>query len=434
MKKAVHIYLSPFEHESRILKEVITLIDSKIIDSILIIAAWKEGLKEEESIYPGIRVKRIKLGSFDIIKNIKIILSKLGVLRPIETSLGTNTSTMLFNSDSKKSSLNISFFKQFKIAISKSFYFIITGFLDTVRTLRICLIIIRFNPTFLNVHHVDLLNLSALKIFLKKMKVIYDTHELETETQGCVGIVGERRRFREAKYIKYVDYTIVVTPSIEQWYRNAYNLTNITTVRNVPFYQDVSGFDKNYYKNKFNLKPNDIVFLYQGALFTGRGLKYLLDSFAKINNSKYSIVFMGYGEFKDAICEYALKYENIFYHDPVPPDRILQHTVSADVGIALTENVCLSYYYGLGNKIFEYTMAEVPLMVSNMIDMANYVSSNKIGWVVDSFEIDDIVRSIKEIPQKITPELIDNIKKAKKENNWDIEKLNMIEAYNILSN
>jgi hypothetical protein len=86
------------------------------------------------------------------------------------------------------------------------------------------------------------------------MKVIYDTHELETETQGCVGLVGVKRRRKEAKFIVDVDYTIVVTPSIEKWYRNAYELKNIVTVRNVPLYHEVDGFDKDYYKKKFNLK------------------------------------------------------------------------------------------------------------------------------------------------------------------------------------
>jgi glycosyltransferase involved in cell wall biosynthesis len=434
MKRAVHIYLSTFEHESRILKEVITLIDSKIVDAILIIAVWKEGLMEEETIYPGIRVKRIKLGSFDIIKNVKIILTYFGFSYSTKTTFEGDTISNGEEFNSNKSFSGISPFRRFKVNLVKMGYFIVTGFLDIIRTLRICLIIIRFNPNFLNIHHVDLLNLSALKGILRNMKVIYDTHELETETQGCVGIVGEKRRSREAKYIKYVDFTIVVTPSIEVWYRNMYNLVNITTVRNVPFYQDVSEFDKNYYKNKFNLKLDDVVFLYQGALFTGRGLMHLLKSFAQINDPKYSIVFMGYGEFKNTICEYASKYSNIFYHDPVPPDRILQHTVSADVGIALTENVCLSYYYGLGNKIFEYTMAEVPLMVSNMLDMATYVSSNKIGWVVESFEIEDIVQSIKEIPCQISPELIENIRNAKKVNNWEVESTYMIEAYKSLSN
>jgi hypothetical protein len=74
-------------------------------------------------------------------------------------------------------------------------------------------------------------------------------------------------------------------------------------------------------------------------------------------------------------------------------------------------------------------MAEVPLFVSNMIDMADYVNLNKIGWVADSFDIQDIVDEIKKIPDRFTPQLTENIKKAKLENNWEIESRKMLEAY-----
>ncbi len=138
---------------------------------------------------------------------------------------------------------------------------------------------------------------------------------------------------------------------------------------------------------------------------------------------------MGYGDLKDVIIQHEKKYENIFFHDPVHPDKILQYTASADVGVALIENVCLSYYYSLANKIFEYTMAEVPLFVSNMVDMADYVNSNQIGWVVDSFDIQDIVNEIKAIPDRLLPQISENIKKTKLENNWEIESQKMLKVY-----
>lgn len=436
MKRAVHIYLSTFEYESRILKEIKTLVDNKIVDEIIVIATWKEGLKTEEIIYPGIRVKRIKLSSFGIVRSLKAILTKFGGSRKNQSVLAENpsiqvtTATGTSNGTVVDKKLAVSGIKKAATHVIDGISGVSRAISSTMRTLRICYIILSNNPIFLNIHHVDLLHFAWLKKLSKRMKVIYDTHELETETQGCIGVSGVKRRKKEARFIVDVDYTIVVTPSIDLWYRNAYGIKNIVTVRNVPLYQDICDFDKGYYKKKFNLKPTDTVFLYQGALFYGRGIMYLLRSFAAINDPKYSMVFMGYGEFEETIKEYDKKYTNIFYHEAVPPDKILKHTASADVGVALTENVCLSYYYGLGNKIFEYTMAEVPLFVSNMVDMADYVTSNKIGWVAESFEIQDIVDEIKKIPNRFTPQLAENIKKAKMENNWEIESQKMIQAYN----
>ncbi len=438
MKRAIHIYLSPFEYESRILKEVMTLVDNKVVDEILVIATWKKGLKSEEIIYPGIRVKRIKLSSLGILKPVKAILAKFRVSRKNQTVLAENpdfkdtTAIGTFNGPVVDKKPSVSGIKKAAAHVIDGVWAVMRTILGIVTILQICYIILANKPTFLNIHHVDLLHFAWLKKLSKRMKFIYDTHELETETQGCVGLVGVRRRRKEAKFIVDVDYTIVVTPSIEKWYRNAYGIKNIVTVRNVPLYHEVDGFDKDYYKKKFNLKLSDTVFLYQGALFKGRGIPHLLESFAGINDQRYSMVFMGYGELKELIIQYAEKYDNIFYHDPVHPDKILQHTASADVGVALIENVCLSYYYSLANKIFEYTMAEVPLFVSNMVDMADYVTSNQIGWVADSFEIQDIVDEIKAIPDRFTPQLAENIKKAKLENNWEIESQKMLEVYRSL--
>jgi glycosyltransferase involved in cell wall biosynthesis len=435
MKRAVHIYLSTFEYESRILKEIKTLVDNKIVDEVLVIATWKKGLKSEEIIYPGIRVKRIKVSSLGILKPVKAILVKFRISRKNQSVIAENhdvqgtVATGTFNGPVVDKKLTVSAIKKAVTPVVDGILAVTRTIMGIVTTLQICYIIMVNKPIFLNIHHVDLLNFAWLKKLSKRMKVIYDTHELETETQGCIGLSGVKRRRKEARFIEDVDYTIVVTPSIELWYRNAYGIKNIVTVRNVPLYHQVDGFDKDYYKKKFNLKLTDTVFLYQGALFKGRGISHLLKSFAAINDQRYSMVFMGYGEFKDVITEYAEKYNNIFYHDPVHPDKILQHTASADVGVALIENVCLSYYYSLANKIFEYTMAEVPLFVSNMVDMADYVNSNKIGWVADSFDIQDIVDEIKKIPDRFTPQLTENIKRAKLENNWEIESQKMLEAY-----
>jgi glycosyltransferase involved in cell wall biosynthesis len=435
MKRAIHIYLSPFEYESRILKEVKTLIEYKIVDEILVIAAWKVGLKSEEIIYPGIRVKRIKLSSLGITDAIKAILAVFRVSSKNQQTLAENhdfqvtEENLTFNVHFAGNKSIVSRIKRAAMPFVDGISAFMRNIFRIVTTLRICFIILINKPIFLNIHHVDLLHFAWLKKFSKRLKVVYDTHELETETQGCVGLQGVNRRRKEAKFIVDVDFTIVVTPSIEKWYRKAYGLENIVTIRNVPFYQEVEGLNKNYFKDKFGLNKEDYVFLYQGGLFHGRGLIHLLEAFAEINSKKFSVVFMGYGELKNRIFAYTSKYENIFFHEAVAPDVILQYTVAADVGVALTENVCLSYYYGLGNKIFEYTMAEVPLLVSNMIDMADYVSSNQIGLVVPSFEIDDIIKSIKQITRIINTQLHENIKKAKIENNWEIESQLMLDGY-----
>ena len=55
-----------------------------------------------------------------------------------------------------------------------------------------------------------------------------------------------------------------------------------------------------------------------------------------------------------------------------------------DLGLSLEEDVCLAYRFALPNKIFDYIHAEIPVLVSNLPEMANIVNKYKIGSVLSS--------------------------------------------------
>lgn len=76
---------------------------------------------------------------------------------------------------------------------------------------------------------------------------------------------------------------------------------------------------------------------------------------------------MGYGALQDEIINITKVYKNIFFQ-PAVPHNIPDYTSSADVGISSLVDLssCLSYYYSLPNKIFEYLMAELPIIVPNV--------------------------------------------------------------------
>jgi len=113
----------------------------------------------------------------------------------------------------------------------------------------------------------------------------------------------------------------------------------------------------------------------------GRGIEILLDTFKTIDDEKSIIVFMGYGPLEDLIKVADKNYKNIYFHKAVTPDILLDYTSSADFGILFYENNCLNHYYCSPNKMFEYLMAEIPVIVSNLYEMKRLVEKNKIGVV-----------------------------------------------------
>ena len=289
-RKAIHIYPSVFENESRILKETMSLITHEIVDEVIVIAQGKDGLTDFEEFDTKRFVYRIRPRFRRGKKLVKWL--KYPIL----------------------------FIKLMDVLI------------QVIRIVR------RAKPVYFNIHHVSLLPLIPLvRLVSRKTQMIYDTHELETETNGLPA--GKKKLFKlyEKWFIKSCRLLIVVGPAIEQWYKNEYKIDNVITVMNCPFYQKVD--KKDYFRNEFGIPKNAKIFIYQGALFAGRGLEEQLEAFAKINNEAFHIVFMGYGPMAETIKTAAVKYPNIHFKQAVHPSIILEYTSSADVGIAFTEKV-----------------------------------------------------------------------------------------------
>jgi glycosyltransferase involved in cell wall biosynthesis len=82
--------------------------------------------------------------------------------------------------------------------------------------------------------------------------------------------------------------------------------------------------------------------------------------------------------------------EKIQFTGRLPPEELLQYTVQADLGISLEEKLGLNYYYALPNKLFDYVQARIPVLVSDLPEMASIVLEYGIGKIShthDPFEL-----------------------------------------------
>ncbi|MEN6508295.1 MAG: glycosyltransferase, partial [Smithella sp.] len=234
-----------------------------------------------------------------------------------------------------------------------------------------------------NCHSLSVLPLCAVLKIRHKAKLVYDTHELETETANSAGFRKLLAKMTERVLVPFIDKVVVVNSDIARWYQNHYRLEGkISIIQNVPYRRNLNLYRSRAFRDRFGIGDEDIIFLYQGVLSAGRGISLLLDVFSQLDKSKH-LVMLGYGPLAGCIQEYEKKRDNIHYHKAVPPGDLNELTSSADVGLSVIENICLSYYLCLPNKIFEYLNCGLPIIVSGFPGMGGFVDKYRCGWKVD---------------------------------------------------
>lgn len=370
-KKVVSIVLNNFFNDSRVLKEALTL--KKAGYGLVVVALHEEPLKENE-VVNGINVHRIKLKTRNWSKNKIIQLIK---------------------------------YFEFLYKVVKKYK----------------------NIDVVHCHDLNALPVGVLikKYYNKHVKVVYDAHEYETESNGVSGFYKRIVKQIEKKLIKNVSEIITVSDSIANEYAKLYNIKKPTVVLNTPRYQKVAK-SKNLFRNIFNIDEDKSIFLYQGNLTKGRGVESLLEAFSNMD-SKFVIIFMGYGILEGTIKEYQNKYSNIFFKEAVSPNILLDYTSSADYGVSLIEDICLSYRYCLPNKMFEYLMAGLPLIVSNLPEMKKIVVDYGVGIVADNNTEEGLKNALYDIVTRNKNNLVNNTIRVTKLFNWEEQEKILLDVY-----
>jgi len=258
--------------------------------------------------------------------------------------------------------------------------------------------VIKVKPDIVHCNDTLVLPIGFLvKVFMKS-KLIYDAHELESNRNGLSPFLGLLTLWVEKLLWHSVDGLIVVSPSIQKWYNENIGAKLSAIVLNSPIIEmpkeGCNSKQSGYLKSTFNIPEDRKVFLYIGILGKGRGIELALNAF-KEKSVRSHLVFLGYGEMSAFLKAESKKYQNIHVHDAVPHEKVVSVAQSADVGLCLIENVSLSDYYCLPNKLFEYCFAGVPVLASNFPEISSVVEQYKLGMVttLDTVSVRAVINS-----------------------------------------
>lgn len=238
-------------------------------------------------------------------------------------------------------------------------------------------------------------------------RLLYDMREFNFAL-GPLAQRPLRQKFiewSERRLLRHVDLITVSGPLDakvveERFHRKA------EVILNVPPYQPAQRTTR--LRDTFTIPSDDTIVLYQGVVHHGRGLEPFLRAMPFLPNVHLCV--LGDGPAKRALQEVSREcgvQDRTHWHASVPYDELHSWTCSADLGLCLIEPISMSYEYALPNKLFEYMMAGIPSIVTDLPALHEMIMREPVGMLVNrTLSATDIVDAMTRIRQPITYEAL----------------------------
>ena len=258
--------------------------------------------------------------------------------------------------------------------------------------------------------------------------LIYDSHELwpHRNRLDASRLKTFMLHWGDRFFARRADGVITVSPSIANHMEQKYGVRQVTVIRNTPPLAlraaPPAAADMSHLPH-----PR---YLYLGGVFANRGLEQIIKSLAYVERGVLVAVGPSRPAFQTELEALATKLgvrDRVSFVGTVPEETVVATASQCDVGLSLIQNFCLSYYYSLPNKLFEYLHAGLPVLVSDFPDMRAIVREHDAGATCDPGDPRSIARGLNELgrdPVRIAA-LKRNALQAAMALNWERER----EAY-----
>ena len=265
-----------------------------------------------------------------------------------------------------------------------------------------------------------------------KARLVMDAHELfpevpEIEQKSLIKWVW---RAIERCLMPKCDALFTVCQSIADYYKEKYDV-EMTVVRNVSDCLNVSMLEclsadvKNTQTIKQSGNPALHVLLYQGCVNKGRGVNWAIDAMEWLEDCR--LVIAGGGDLLEEMRVYAQSKpwsDRIEFLGRLTPEELEPLTRQASVGLVMLEDIGLSYHFALPNRIGDFVAAGVPMVVSNLPEMAAVVRRFGVGVVMRGAGARYLAEAVKGVLSKEWKE--EDFAEAREDMDWNKEKLKLI--------
>lgn len=255
---------------------------------------------------------------------------------------------------------------------------------------------------------------------LQGVPFAYDTHEMATEEfahrRGWRLLRRPLIRAIERAGVGASSVVCCVSDGIAQQMTQLYRLERpVLVLRNAP----------NYVPSPWRPTGDTARILYHGLVSPGRGLEACIRSVtAWASGRSLTIRGPATAEYR-AVLEELIRTcgveDRVVLAPPVPASQLVSEAQAFDVGLFVMSATTAQQRFVLPNKLFEYVMAGLAVVVSDLPDMRRVVTQYDLGALIERSEPDAIAAAVNALDAAAIDRFKQNAIAAARELNWETE-------------
>ena len=247
---------------------------------------------------------------------------------------------------------------------------------------------------------------------------VIDMHEyapLEMEDDWRFRILLQRYyTYLCDKYLRKADAVVTVSGGLAQRYSQDFDI-HVEVVRNARDYVDIDSEPS---------KDDVLRLVHTGLAARGRHLDKMIRAVGNLPGVSLSLYLVEAPRQKrtlKGLRKVCASYDNCVIENPVPSSELSTTISSYDAGFLYIHPSNFSLKHSLPNKLFDCIQARRPVIVGPAPDLSGFVQEFGIGYVADSFDVEDVRALVARLDKKELLKLRENLNRAAKTVNAQTE-------------
>jgi glycosyltransferase involved in cell wall biosynthesis len=282
-------------------------------------------------------------------------------------------------------------------------------------------------------HDLDTLPIAALAARRLRARLLYDSHEVFAELPVHGRLARRRWLTVERALLPRVESMWMSSPGHAEVFAANHGVPVPPVIINVPSLDpDPRAAGVPDLHAELDLNAGLRIALYIGGMYPHRPLAALVDTARELEGC--AVVMMGPGlpAYKDELRRRADELgiaDRVRVASAVPIPDVVRYAAAGDVGIIPFLNTSLNNYHGLPNKVFEYIAAGIPVVASDFPQLRAVIERYDVGRTYDPSRPGALAAAIRAVlgdAERLATWRA-NAAEAARELNWEVESRRLLQ-------